>query len=91
MTETLPSVPRLRRGVKLRHDPARGGWVLLAPERAFVLDPIAAEIMALVDGARDEAAIVTALAERFAAPAEVIARDVATTFDDLHGRGVLDR
>ena len=37
--------PRLPRGVRLVHNEAQGGWVLLAPERVFKADPIAAEII----------------------------------------------
>ena len=54
------SVPRFRRGIKLRQDAARGGWVLLAPEKAFMLDAIAAEILQLVDGERAIEAICVA-------------------------------
>ena len=36
--------PRLPHGVRLVHSEAQGGWVLLAPERVFKADPIAAEI-----------------------------------------------
>jgi hypothetical protein len=37
--------PRLPRGVRLVHNEAQGGWVLLAPERVFKADAIAAEII----------------------------------------------
>jgi coenzyme PQQ biosynthesis protein PqqD len=37
--------PRLPRGVRLVHSEAQGGWVLLAPERIFKADAIAAEII----------------------------------------------
>ena len=37
--------PRLPRGVRLTHNEAQGGWVLLAPERIFKADAIAAEIL----------------------------------------------
>ena len=33
--------PRLPRGVRLTHNEAQGGWVLLAPERVFKADAIA--------------------------------------------------
>ena len=35
--------PKLPRGVRLTHNEAQGGWVLLAPERVFKADAIAAE------------------------------------------------
>ena len=37
--------PRLPRGVRLAHNEAQGGWVLLAPERVFKADAIAVEIL----------------------------------------------
>ena len=35
---TAPLVPSFNRGFRLRHDEVRGGWVVLAPERLFMLD-----------------------------------------------------
>lgn len=61
----------------------------MAPERMFIPDEIALEVLRLVDGARDEAAIVTALAVKFAAPADVIAADVRVMLDDLQAKGAL--
>ena len=43
----------------------------LAPERLFMLDEPAAEVLKLVDGKRSVAVIVDALAERFSAPRTV--------------------
>ena len=40
------SRPRLPRGVKLRRDEARDRWTLLAPERIFEIDDIAAAVLA---------------------------------------------
>jgi pyrroloquinoline quinone biosynthesis protein D len=48
----LASVPSFRRGVKFRFDAVREAWVLLAPEKLFMPDEIAVEILKLVDGAR---------------------------------------
>ena len=89
MTVTGASIPRLGRGMKLREDKARGQWVVLGPERMFVPDEIALEVLRLVDGTRDDAAIVDALAEKFAAPREVIESDVRAMLADLAGRGAL--
>ena len=83
------AVPRFVRGVRLREDAARGRWVVLAPERAFVPDDTALEVLKLVDGARSVRDIATALAERFAAPREVIEADVAEMLRDLAERGVV--
>jgi pyrroloquinoline quinone biosynthesis protein D len=83
------AVPRFARGARLREDAARGRWVVLAPERAFVPDEVALEVLRLVDGARSVGDIVDALAARFAAPREVIEADVAEMLRDLAERGVL--
>lgn len=81
--------PRFAPGARLHEDRARGRWIVMAPERMFVPDETALEVLRLVDGARDEAAIVDALAARFDAPREVIAADVGALLRDLVGRGVL--
>jgi pyrroloquinoline quinone biosynthesis protein D len=81
--------PRFAPGVRLHHDRARDRWVVMAPERMFVPDDTALEVLRLVDGARDDTAIVDALAAKFAAPREVIAQDVRAMLDDLAGRGAL--
>ena len=47
--------PRLPRGVRLVHNEAQGGWVLLAPERVFKADAIAAEILKRCTGERRSA------------------------------------
>ena len=39
------SRPRLKRFVRLRHDVARGRWLLLAPERGFVLNGAALAVV----------------------------------------------
>lgn len=82
-------IPKFAPGVRLQEDKARGRWIVMAPERMFIPDEIALEVLRLVDGARDEAAIVGALAEKFAAPAELIAGDVRVMLDDLIAKGAL--
>ncbi|MBY0335126.1 MAG: pyrroloquinoline quinone biosynthesis peptide chaperone PqqD [Acetobacteraceae bacterium] len=79
---------RFAPGVRLHHDRARDRWVVMAPERMFVPDDTALEVLRLVDGARDEAAIVEALAARFDAPRAVIAADVGAMLADLAEKGV---
>lgn len=81
--------PAFARGVRLRHDEVRGGWIVLAPERLFQPDEHALEVLRLVDGARSQDAIVDALAERYAAPRAEIAADVADLLQDLAEKGVL--
>jgi pyrroloquinoline quinone biosynthesis protein D len=83
------AVPRFARGVRLREDKARGRWVVLAPERAFVPDDTALEVLKLVDGARSVREISDALAARFNAPREVIEADVVEMLRDLAERGVV--
>lgn len=83
------AVPAFRRGVKLRFDPVRKAWVLLAPEKLFLPDEIAVEILKLVDGARSTDGIVDELASRFTAPREQIADDVAGTLEDLSAKGAV--
>ena len=83
------AVPAFRRGVKFRFDAVRDAWVLLAPEKLFLPDAIAVEILKLVDGARSIDAIVDDLAARFAAPREQIAKDVTAALQDLSTRGAV--
>lgn len=86
---TPDAVPRLARGAKLREDKARGRWVVLAPERLFVPDETALEVLKLLDGARSVDAVVDDLAARFAAPREEIAADVLEMLRDLVEKGVV--
>lgn len=81
------AIPAFRRGVKFRFDPVREAWVLLAPEKLFMPDEIAVEILKLVNGERPISAIVDDLAARFDAPRELIASDVIAALDDLSARG----
>ncbi len=81
--------PRFAPGVRLHQDKARERWVVMAPERMFVPDETALEVLHLVDGARDLDGIIDALAEKFAAPRHVIDTDVRTMIDDLVARGAL--
>lgn len=83
------AIPAFRRGVKFRFDAVRGAWVLLAPERLFMPDEIAVEILKLVDGERSIDAIADDLAARFNAPRDVIAADVTAVLEDLAARGAV--
>ena len=83
-------VPRLPRGVRLRFDEMRGSHVLLAPERAFNIDEIAAMVLELVDGQRSVAQIVDLLADRFNEARQVIESDVVSMLDDLVGKRVVE-
>lgn len=95
MTTPVPEpaesdVVRLPRGVRLCEDKARGGWVLLAPERVFQLDPIAQQVLMRVDGERDISAIVDDLARAFDAPRERISVDVRAMLTNLITKNVLE-
>jgi pyrroloquinoline quinone biosynthesis protein D len=83
------AIPRLARGVKLRQDAVRGRWIVLAPERMFVPDDVALEVLRLVDGARSVGAIADDLAARFSAPRGEILADVAEMLADLADKGVV--
>ncbi|WP_426955128.1 pyrroloquinoline quinone biosynthesis peptide chaperone PqqD [Muricoccus radiodurans] len=89
MTVGPDSVLRFARGMRLREDPARGRWVVVGPERLFVPDETALEILRLLDGARSVDAVVDALAARYDAPREAIATDVIAMLDDLAAKGVV--
>jgi pyrroloquinoline quinone biosynthesis protein D len=86
---TPTSIPRLAPGVKFRFDETRSAWVVLAPERLFLPDEHAVEVLKLVDGTRAASAIVDDLAVRFAAPRAEIEGDVLEMLRELAERGVL--
>ena len=83
------SVPAFPRGVRLKHDEVRSQWVILAPERMFVLDEIGLAIMERIDGERAVERIVDILADRFQAPREQILGDVIRMLQDFADKGVL--
>ena len=83
------SRPVLPRGVRLQFDQARTSWVLLAPERVFMLDDIAAEVLQLCDG-RTIGELVAALGEKFDAPGGEIHGDVIAMLKDLAAKGAVD-
>ena len=82
--------PRLPRGVRLVHNEAQGGWVLLAPERVFKADPIAAEVVKRCTGEATFAAIVDDLAKTFSAPRERVLADVAALLRGLADKRLLE-
>jgi pyrroloquinoline quinone biosynthesis protein D len=84
------SVPRLPRGVRLTHNEAQGGWVLLAPERIFKADAIAAEILKRCTGEATVDAIVDDLAASYKAPRDRIFADVARLLQGLADKRLLE-
>ncbi|GGC84667.1 pyrroloquinoline quinone biosynthesis protein PqqD [Chelatococcus reniformis] len=91
MTFADTDVPHLPAGVRLKSDAVRGTVMLLAPERAFTLNPVAVKVLGLVDGERSVGAIVAALAQEFNAPPEAIAADVIELLDELARKRVVER
>src|SRR5437588_3648365 len=79
----LDAQPRLPHGVRLVHNEAHGGWVLLAPERVFKADAIAAEIVKRCTGQATVNDIVDDLAKTFNAPRERIMTDVSAMLNGL--------
>ena len=82
--------PKLPRGVRLTHNEAQGGWVLLAPERVFKADPIAAEIVKRCTGEATVDAIVDDLAKTFNAPRERIMVDVSAMLSGLVDKRLME-
>lgn len=83
--------PRLPRGVRLVHNEAQGGWVLLAPERVFKADAIAHEILKRCTGETSVEQIVDDLAKAFAgAPRERIHEDVVKLIGGLADKKLLE-
>jgi pyrroloquinoline quinone biosynthesis protein D len=82
--------PRLPRGVRLAHNEAHGGWVLLAPERVFKADAIAAEILKRCTGAASLREIIDDLAKTYSAPREKIASDVTVLLSSLAEKKLLE-
>ncbi|WP_264047218.1 pyrroloquinoline-quinone synthase PqqC [Methylobacterium flocculans] len=90
-TISAHDVPRLPRGVRLRHDAVRNQHVLLAPERTFDLDANAVMVLELVDGQRSVRDIAGMLAEKFTAEVSVIEADILVMLNDLATKRVLER
>jgi pyrroloquinoline quinone biosynthesis protein D len=82
--------PRLPRGVRLVHNEAQGGWVLLAPERVFKADPIAAEVIKRCTGEATFADIIDDLVKTYSAPRERILADVTTMLRLLADKKLLE-
>ena len=84
------SVPRLAPHMRLRFDKARDAWTIQAPERIFMLDPIAHAIVSRCDGAASLGAIVDDLVSQYGeAQRETIQADVTALAQDFADKGVL--
>lgn len=83
------SKPGLPPHIKLRHDPGRGRWHVLAPERVFEPDPIAIEILKRCDGATTVEQIANDLAKEYNAPLQEIIADTISMLQELSDKGVI--
>ena len=84
--ETRPKLPAY---LKLRHDAGRGRWILLAPERVLTPDQTAVAVLKLCDGKRSVEEITEALAKDYAAPVDVIRKDVLELLQGLADKGYI--
>jgi pyrroloquinoline quinone biosynthesis protein D len=84
------SRPRLPHGVRLVHNEAQGGWVLLAPERVFKADAVAVAVVQRCTGEATFAAIVDDLAAAYKAPRERILTDVTALLRGLADKRLLE-
>ena len=83
------SVPKFPKGVRLQHDTKRDQWVILAPERMFVLDDISISVMECIEEGLTVGHVVDRLTGRFNAPREEILKDVLEMLQDMADKGVL--
>ncbi len=82
--------PRLPRGVRLNKDEARGGFVLLAPERIVRADPVAAAILQRCDGARSLVEIIDDLCATYKGERSRIETDVRNLLADLSAKKMVE-
>lgn len=82
----LAAIPRFGKGVKVRRDPD-GTVMLLVPEAALLLNPVAAVALEHIDGERTLEQIVEAVVVEFDVTPERAAADIGALFDRLAQRG----
>ena len=82
--------PRLPHGVRLVHNEAQGGLVLLAPERVFKPDAIAVAILQRCTGEKTFKQIVDDLAAAYNAPPERVLADVTALLRSLADKKLLE-
>ena len=78
--------PRFGKGVRLRRE-ADGSAMLLVPEGALVLNPVATAALELVDGTHSLDQIVDTVVNRFEVTPERAREDVQALFERLMERG----
>jgi pyrroloquinoline quinone biosynthesis protein D len=79
--------PRLVTGARLRYDEVREEHVLLIPEGVVRLNPTAAEVLELCDGARSLDDIVSAVSARY--EGADVRDDVLELVDAMAQRGLV--
>ena len=89
LTITAESKPVLPRGVRLTENPAQG-TVLVAPERVFKADGIAAVILKRCDGSVTIAEMADEFAAAYKAPRERILTDIVKLLQTLADKRMLD-
>ncbi|WP_241502758.1 pyrroloquinoline quinone biosynthesis peptide chaperone PqqD [Bombella intestini] len=86
---TEDDCPGFSRGYRLQHDKVREQWVIQAPERALLADPIAVAILQELDGQTRLGVVINRLAERYEAPRDQIATDVLALLSDLTKKRII--
>ncbi|MET1025577.1 MAG: pyrroloquinoline quinone biosynthesis peptide chaperone PqqD [Dongiaceae bacterium] len=81
--------PKLSPGVKLQFDRTRSQWILQAPERIFVLDEIAYEILQRCTGKTSISELILELSVTFEADATEIEADVRELLGNLTEKRVV--
>jgi len=82
--------PRLPRGVRLKNDEKRGGYVLLAPERVVRVDAVATAILERCDGTRSLDRLVEELCAVYKGERARIEADVRALLADLAAKRMID-
>ncbi len=83
------SRPAFTRYARLHEDRARSRTVILAPERAYELDQIGLIVLRAIDGATRVGDLCARLAQQYAAPLEIITRDVTALLQGLADKRLL--
>lgn len=83
-------IVKIPRGVRIHEDKVRKNMVLLAPERAIMLDPIGLAILGAIDGTRSFEALTDHLAQMYEAPVEQISGDCAEFITSLLDKRILE-
>ncbi|ULO23658.1 pyrroloquinoline quinone biosynthesis protein PqqE [Methylocystis sp. SB2] len=81
--------PAFTRYARLHEDRARSRTVILAPERAYELDPIGLIVLRAIDGSTRLADLCARLAQQYSAPLDIITRDVTVLLQGLADKRLL--